>query len=104
MNFPTSSDLDVTFDRSELSEYDNLTAFVSFGRAKTPIVRGEVLKQALSDQRLNTLKDLKLYQVCHYVLATLVSSVGRVGCRGLPFCNLYVTSLSHVIGVSDTLP
>ena len=41
----------------------NLTAFVSFGRHKAAIVRDDVIKRAMSDQKLNTLKDLKIYQV-----------------------------------------
>ena len=59
---------DINF-RNSLSEKDamtassNLTAFVSFGRHKAAIVRNDVIKRAMSDQKLNTLKDLKIYQV-----------------------------------------
>ena len=53
---------DVTLP-SKLSASSNLTAFVKFGRNKAPIVSTKVIKKAMSDQRLNTLQDLKMYQV-----------------------------------------
>jgi len=48
---------------SRKGEFSNLTAFVGHGKSKTPIVRDDILKRASSDQRLNTVNDLKIYQV-----------------------------------------
>ena len=48
---------------SKVSESSNLTAFVNFGKYKSPVVSSKIIKRAMSDQKLNTLQDLRIYQV-----------------------------------------
>ncbi|XP_067941136.1 uncharacterized protein [Watersipora subatra] len=48
--------------RSKLTASGDLTAFQSHSRYNSPIVSKRIIKKAMSDQRLNTAKDLTIYQ------------------------------------------